>query len=108
MKSLKERAQHMIYKISQSTARRAVETIPPQLKAEIFVLLRQNGFAFDEALGLAAEAINRFDASPPQRVFAFGPVSGTLHQTAPGESQGYNLLKSPSVTAATDFYRDWS
>ena len=57
------------------TARKSLEPIPPPLKIQVFEVLRQNGFAFNEALELAADVINRFNASPRQRVFAFGPVS---------------------------------
>ena len=60
---------------NSTTAKQAPEPIPPPLKIQIFELLRQNGFAFNEALELAGEAINRFNALPRQRVFAFGPVS---------------------------------
>ena len=52
---------------------KAVEP-PLPLKTQVFEILRQNGFAFNEALELAGQVIAQFTATR-QRVFAFGPVS---------------------------------
>jgi hypothetical protein len=59
--------------VATATSPKPLEPILP-LKTQVFELLRQNGFGFDESRELAAEVMNQFYATR-QRVFAFGPVS---------------------------------
>ena len=50
------------------------EIVPPSLTIQFFELLRDHGFAFDEARDLAAGAVDRFNRTR-ERTFVFGPVA---------------------------------
>jgi hypothetical protein len=56
-----------------STARK-LEPLPPSVKVQVYEILRNCGFSFDEALELAGKATASY-ASTPQRVFQFGVVT---------------------------------
>lgn len=56
-----------------ATARTPIEPIPPTVKVQVYEILRNCGFSFGEALGLAGEAINSYK-STSQRIFQFNGV----------------------------------